>query len=104
MIQNRIDILKKFIADDPSDPFNIYALALEFVSINPTEAEALFHQLLNIHPTYLPTYYQAALFFANNGNTERAIETVQAGINLAKAQQNAKALSELNSLQDELIS
>jgi Cytochrome c biogenesis factor len=54
MIQNRIDLLKKFIEEDPSDPFNVYALALEYIESNPEKAKELFEQLLKSIPPICP--------------------------------------------------
>ena len=52
---NRLEQLRQFAAEEPHDPFNHYALALEYLKTNPREAENLFEQLLQQHPEYLPT-------------------------------------------------
>ena len=65
MIQNRIAILEEFYKTEPNDPFNAYALALEYLNSNTSKAKALFEELLANHPTYVATYYHAAALFAD---------------------------------------
>ena len=52
-------MLQKFIEDDPTDPFNHYALALEYIEHEPAKARDLLLKLIEENPTYLPAYYQA---------------------------------------------
>jgi len=97
----RIKILESYLAAEPSDPFNSYALALEYVKENSQKAELLFEQLLVNHPDYLPTYYSAASFHADKQNDSRAIEILKSGIELAEKLGESKTLRELkNALQN----
>lgn len=91
----RIEQLQNFIKESPNDPFLLYALALEYKQNQSEEARKLFEQLLREHPSYLPTYYHAALLFARLGEDGRAQETFEAGIALAREQAERHALSEL---------
>lgn len=102
MNKNRIELLKKFITDDPADPFNHYALALELVSDEPRKAIELFDLLITRFPDYLPTYYHAAKQHQSLGDDQRAVLILTRGIDLAKAQGNPKAKAELQSVLDEL--
>ncbi|KAA0993045.1 tetratricopeptide repeat protein [Dyadobacter aurulentus] len=95
-----------FYEEDPHDPFNIYALAIEYAKTDRSKASHYFNILLTEHPGYLPTYYHAGAFFAEAEEPEKAEEFYQKGVELARIQGNAKALSELlrayNNFLDEL--
>jgi tetratricopeptide (TPR) repeat protein len=98
--------LLAFYEEDPADPFNIYALAIEYAKSDAKKAKMYFDILLNEHPAYLPTYYQAGSFFADTDDVERAEEIYQKGVELARTQNNSKAVQELqrayNNFLDEL--
>lgn len=99
---NRLEQLRKFAEDDPSDPFNIYALALEYLKSDLLEAEKLFDKLLTDHEFYLPTYYQAAALQEQKGNRASAIQILEKGIGIAKKQNETKTQRELQGVYDEL--
>ena len=101
MNNGRIKLLENYIAEDSSDPFNYYALALEYVKENPHKASELFDKLLGEFPDYLPTYYAAGTFYAESQQDEIASEILSKGITIARQQQETKALRELqNALQN----
>ncbi len=95
MNNDRIQQLIRFVQEEPHDPFNVYALAMEYMTNQPERARAYFDQLLTEHPAYLATYYHAAVLYAEQGNTDRATELYEQGMALAKAQNNQKTLLEL---------
>ncbi|MBC7569128.1 MAG: tetratricopeptide repeat protein [Spirosoma sp.] len=95
MNNDRIQQLIRFVQEEPHDPFNVYALAMEYMTNQPERARAYFDQLLTEHPAYLATYYHAAALYAEQGNTDRATELYEQGMALAKAQNNQKTLLEL---------
>ncbi|GAB4037253.1 tetratricopeptide repeat protein [Spirosoma gilvum] len=95
----RIEQLKQFIAEEPDEPFNVYALAMEYLNDRPDEARVYFDQLLANHPEYLPTYYHAAALYAERDERDYAAELYEKGIALAQKQQNQKALQELKRAQ-----
>ena len=68
---SRIEMLKSFAEEEPDNPFNIYALALEFIEVDPIQATFHFKKLLGEFPEYLPTYFHAAAFFADLGVSGR---------------------------------
>jgi tetratricopeptide (TPR) repeat protein len=98
--------LLAFYEEDPNDPFNIYALAIEYVKSDSKKAEQFFKILLTQHPDYLPTYYHAGAFFAALENVEQAEGIYQKGVALALLQKNTRAHQELqrayNTFLDEL--
>lgn len=95
MNNDRLQQLIRFVEEEPGDPFNVYALAMEFVNGQPGQAQPYFDQLLTDHPDYLPTYYHAAALYAEQGERSRAAALYDKGIALARAQRNAKTLLEL---------
>jgi hypothetical protein len=97
----RLEQLQQFVNDDPNDPFNLYALALEFTKSDANKAEGMFKKLLSEHKDYLPTYYQAANLFESNGKHDLAIATLHNGIALARSLNEMKTLRELQSMLDE---
>jgi len=104
MNHSRIDLLEKYIEEDPSDPFNYYALALEYQQTNPTKASWLFNELLIHHADYLPVYYTAGTFYADLADEAKALEILKRGAALAQKNSDVKALRELQSAIDNLLS
>jgi Tfp pilus assembly protein PilF len=87
--------LLNFYDEDPNDPFNIYALALEYMKSDAGEAGKYFDKLLTEHPQYLATYYPAAAFFGELDRIEKAELIYQKGIDLALLSKNTKTHQEL---------
>lgn len=94
--------LKQFVTEDPGDPFNWYALALEYLHTDQNKSLEIFEKLLREHASYIPTYYHAGKLYLEFKNPERAIDVFEKGIVLAKNQNNIKTLNELRSALDEL--
>lgn len=99
MNNDRIQLLKQFVEEEPGNPFNVYALAMEFVNGRPDQARIYFDQLINQYPDYLPTYYHAAALYAELDERDKAAELYDKGIALAKVQNNLKTLQELQRAQ-----
>ena len=99
MNQDRISQLLEFLESEPDDPFIIYGLAMEYQKSDSREynqkAQKCFETLLDSFPSYLPTYYHAAAFFADLGVTEKAKDTYKQGIEVANKQGDQHALAEL---------
>jgi Tfp pilus assembly protein PilF len=92
----RIDQLIQFIKDDPEDPFNHYALALEYCKTNERRALEIFEQLLKSHPQYIPVYYQLAGLYSRFGEMDKAVQTFRDGIVIARQQGDHKTVRELD--------
>ncbi|MFD2937004.1 tetratricopeptide repeat protein [Spirosoma flavum] len=99
MNDERIQQLIQFVEEEPGEPFNVYALAMEYINGQPVQARLYFDQLLIEHPAYLPTYYHAAALYAELDERDRAAELYDKGIALAQAQNNQKTLLELKRAQ-----
>lgn len=93
----RINLLKSFIADDPNEPFNKYALAMEYYELKPNDSMALLQNLLQDHPGYLPTYFKLAHLLWDNEEWELADKVFKNGLSLAEEQNDSKTYKELKS-------
>jgi Tfp pilus assembly protein PilF len=92
---NLLDNLIVFHKEDPADPFNIYALAIEYLKHDKLKSKLFFEDLLVNHPKYIATYYHAAALFADFGEIELAKKTYTEGIKMAESQNKQNALREL---------
>jgi tetratricopeptide (TPR) repeat protein len=95
MNTHRLELLLQFYKEDPSDPFNVYALAMEYQNKDIVKALEYFNILLDKHPDYLPTYYHAAALYAELQKNEAAEGLYQKGMQLALHQHNTKTYQEL---------
>jgi tetratricopeptide (TPR) repeat protein len=104
MNTERIESLLQLRVEDPSDPFYVYALALEYASDSQhvERAVELLKELQISHPDYLPLYYQLGSLLKNTGKSDEALEIVRTGMNLALDQKNQHAFRELDFLRDDL--
>jgi Tfp pilus assembly protein PilF len=91
----RISLLKTFCSDEPDNPFNFYALALEFREMDKVAARQFFDRVITDFPTYLPAYFPAAHFFFELNELEKAKQLFETGIALAINLQDEKAKKEL---------
>jgi len=103
MPTERIRQLQEFYEEDPGDPFNLYALALEYLKYDLAKSQELFGTILDTHPEYLPAYYHAAKLFQETGQREKAIHVFEKGIALAGKLKDVKTLRELQSAYDEFM-
>ena len=92
---HRIQQLLEFLEEEPGNPFNLYALALEYQKHDPEKVVYYFDSLLQNHKNYLPTYYHAAEFFTQQNEIAKAKTIYEEGIRLATEQKDAHALREL---------
>jgi tetratricopeptide (TPR) repeat protein len=103
MPTSRLNQLEQFYKDEPQDPFNLYALALEYLKLDLHKSRECFDRLLTEHSQYLPTYYHAAKLYQDLNDREQAIAIYEKGIALAKKINDAKAIRELQSAYQELL-
>lgn len=93
----RKDTLLEMIRKEPQDVFLNYALAVEFVGEGKyAEAENQFLKTLQLNDEYLPCYYQLGQVAEKLNKEKEALEYYHKGAELAKKQNNNKALNELN--------
>ena len=101
-MSNRIKLLKEFITEDPGDPFNYYALGLEYLQSDKQQALSTFQRLIREHKDYLPTYYQLGKLYESLGQPDQAVLVFGEGILLAKSQNDLKTLRELSAGLEEI--
>lgn len=94
---DRLQQLIAFQQQEPDDPFNQYALALEYLKHDPAKSESLFTSLIESHPEYLPTYYPFAHLLAGKPDRERTTMVFRSGIEQAIKANDLKTLRELRS-------
>jgi len=103
-MSSRIQQLEAFVHEDPDDPFNLYALALEHAKSDGRKAIDVFIQLLKMHPDYIPTYYQLGKLYIEFSENERALEVFDQGIRVTTEKKDYKALREIQAARQELLS
>ena len=97
MNSDRISLLKQFIKEEPANPFNKYALAMEYYDSQPKDSLEILLSLLKDHPDYLPTYFKAAHLLWDEERWDEAETAFRKGAQLAAEQDDQKALLELRS-------
>lgn len=96
-------MLQDFLKDNPNDAFARYGLALEHVKAGNIEAGlSEFKTLLEKNPDYTAAYQMAGQTLADAGRTEEAIKMLSDGIACARRTGNNHAMSEMESLLQEL--
>ena len=94
---SRKEQILNMLVSEPYDVFLNYALAMEFVSTNELkEADEQLKKVLSIKTDYLPCFYQLGQLNEKLGNDDIALTFYKQGVDLAKSQNNHKALGELN--------
>ena len=100
---DKIAGLKEILAQDPTNAFARYGLAMELASQGRTsDALAEFDALIAAQPDYTAAYSMAAQTLANAGRAQEAIARLHDGIASATRTGNRHALSEMQAMLDEL--
>lgn len=103
MNPDRLEQLLEFYKEDPNDPFNIYALAMEYKTSAPEKALEYYKMLVANHPDYVATYYHLGHLYEEMGLTDKAKTTYEKGMEIAGICHDNLALRELKSAYDELM-
>lgn len=81
---SRIDELKKALEKNPNNPLGLYGLALELYKAERyQEAIVEFLKYLNIYDDQGAAYRTLAQCYLNLGEIQKAIETLEAGVQKA---------------------
>jgi predicted Zn-dependent protease len=100
---DKIAGLKEILALDPRNSFARYGIAMELIGRGETDAAlAEFDTLLENDPDYTAGYFMAAQTLTQAGRKTEAISRLKAGIGCAARNGNSHALSEMQSMLDEL--
>lgn len=93
---SRKEQILTMLVSEPNDVFLNYALAMEYIATyNFKEAEEQLKNVLLINPSYLPCFYQLGQVYEKLNLIDMALNYYKQGIDLAKLQNNNKALGEL---------
>ena len=96
MQSTRLTKLLTFLADQPDDPFILYALATEYNALNDTKKAFFYYlKLVEEHPLYIGTYYHLGKLYEKVQQVEQAIAIYQTGMQRAQEKGDRHALSEL---------
>lgn len=94
----RMRLIEEQLAEDPSDAFLRYGLAMEYVSIGDDEtAVRLFRELIQ-DQAYVPAFLMAGQALIRLARDAEAVEILRQGIAAAQAQGNIHALGEMQGL------
>lgn len=100
---DRIEKIKAFLKDSPTDSFLQHALALEYIKLgDEAAAQSLFESILHREPTYIGSYYHLAQLLQRIGHTEAAIEWYEKGMAAAKTAGDQHAFNELRAAYEDL--
>ena len=99
---DRLEQLQKFYEEDPHDPFNLYALALEISKNDQSQGLTIFNQLIDGFPDYVPAYYQTAVLSIELAQPFAAKGVLERGMAWAKSKNDSKAFHELQQLWNEV--
>src|SRR3990172_7912172 len=94
---SRREKIESMLADDPSDPFLHYSLALELEKEGQHERSlAEFGGLMSAAPPYVPAFFMAAQQLARLNRVAEARTVLRDGIEHARTSGNAHAAGEMS--------
>lgn len=100
-MSTRLEIIKRYLAEEPNDSFLRYAMCLEYMSLEKNdEAYSELEKLLNDDPDYLAAYYMAGKTAEATGKNHEALKWYSKGILVAKNQKDDHTRNELNAALD----
>lgn len=100
---DKIAMLNEILAQNPTDAFARYGLAMERASRGETEASiAEFDSLRRDHPDYAAGYFMAAQTLAKARRNDEAKGRLKEGIEAAHRSGNQHAQSEMQAMLDDL--
>jgi cytochrome c-type biogenesis protein CcmH/NrfG len=100
--KTRREFLEEAVRQDPHNTFARYGLALELAESEPAASWTHFEYLLQNHPEYSATYYQAGAFLLKQGRVDEASRVLTTGVEITGRQGKQHAQSELLAALEEL--
>jgi|SRR6056297_340529 len=96
---SRREKIEAMLADDPTDTFLRYSLAMEFRSEGDHEASLQrLDELTRDQPPYVPAFFMAAQQLVDLGQIVRARALLRDGIDQARVQHDSHAAAEMSEL------
>jgi Tfp pilus assembly protein PilF len=100
---DRINKIKEFLVQSPTDSFLQHALALEYIKIeNDSEARKLFEEILERDPTYTGSYYHLGKLLERVGENEKALLCYERGMEECKKLGDQHSYNELQAAYEDL--
>ena len=100
---DKIATLKEILAQNPTDAFARYGLAMEHANQgDSTAALQEFQQLTTAHPDYTAGYQMSAQLLIKAGRDAEARQRLEAGVAAAQRTGNRLALNEMSAMLDDL--
>ena len=100
----RIEKILEYLQQTPGDNFLRHALALEYIKQGDDDsAQDLFRDILNQSPDYVGSYYHLGKLLERKGETGKAIEWYEKGMQAAKAANDQHAYNELQAAYEDLV-
>jgi tetratricopeptide (TPR) repeat protein len=104
MAENRIEILKNLVAQNPGDSFARYGLAMACASAGDfAQAVENYQKLLEINPKYVAAYYHGGQSLEKLGKLDEARELYRRGIQVSTQIGDMHTRSELEAVLDLLV-
>jgi tetratricopeptide (TPR) repeat protein len=101
MADNRLEILKNLVAQNPSDSFSRYGLAMAHAAAGDyAQAVEEYRQLLEINPKYVAAYYHSGQALEKLGKRDEAREIYRRGIDISTQTGDTHTRSELEAVLD----
>jgi tetratricopeptide (TPR) repeat protein len=101
MAENRLEMLKNLVAQNPSDSFSRYGLAMAYAAAGDhAHAVDEYRKLLEINPKYVAAYYHGGQALEKLGKREEAREIYSRGIEVSTQTGDMHTRSELEAVLD----
>ncbi|MGZ5246927.1 MAG: tetratricopeptide repeat protein [Flavitalea sp.] len=100
---DRINKIKEFLEQTPTDSFLQHALALEYIKVeNDPDARKLFEEILQRDPTYTGSYYHLGKLLERVGETQNALLCYERGMEECKKLGDQHSYNELQGAYEDL--
>jgi len=101
MAENRLDILKSLVVQNPADSFARYGLAMAYASAGDYgQAVEEYRKLIDVNPKYVAAYYHGGQALEKIGKRDEAREIYQRGIAVCTEVGDQHTRSELEGVLD----
>ena len=101
MAENRLEILKDLVAQNPNDSFARYALAMAYAGAgNHAQAVEEHRKLLEVNPKYVAAYFHGGQALEKLGKLDEAREIYRRGIEISTQIGDEHTRSELAAVLD----
>ncbi len=101
---SRLQQLTTFLEESPDDAFLLFALAKEYEKMSDmVQALQYYTRLEILHPNYVGTYYHLGKLYEKLNLHDKAIDTYEKGMIIAKKENDKHAYSELQNALDDII-